>query len=237
MAEALRALIKFYQTGEDADRVAYDIAWVQDKDSPVDTINGFVEVYMDPRGMKGAWEALVYYVNREKTEGIRKLAADAQWFEDRMPWAPEYRKQGVRGITANAIDVVVETGDSGPIDADRDQPAERPGHPREVRQQVGVAVERERGVRQVDAGGVPPRVRLDAGGSRACREVEQLRQRADDRTARGHRPRAPARSPSALKGKPQDVLKEQYSALEESRADLVALYFMPDPKLVGARAR
>ena len=72
MATALRALIAFYTTGEDADRVAYDIAWVQDKASPVDTINGFVEVYMDPRGMKGAWEALVFYVNPEKTEGIRK---------------------------------------------------------------------------------------------------------------------------------------------------------------------
>ena len=95
--------------------MAYDIAWVQDKDSPVDTINGFIEVYMDPRGMKGSWEALVFYVNPEKTEGIRKLAADAQWFEDRMPWAAQYRKQGVRGITANAIDVVIETGDSGPI--------------------------------------------------------------------------------------------------------------------------
>ena len=115
MGTALRALIKFYTTGETADRAAYDIAWVQDKESPVDTINGFVEVYMDPRGMKGAWEALVFYVNREKTEGIRKLAADAQWFEDRMPWAPQYRKQGVRGITANAIDVVVESGESAPI--------------------------------------------------------------------------------------------------------------------------
>ena len=115
MQTALRALIKFYQTGERADRVAYDIAWVEDKTSPVDTINGFIEVYMDPRGIKGSWESLVFYVNQEKTEGIRKLAADAQWFEDRMPWAPQYRKQGVRGITANAIDVVVESGDSGPI--------------------------------------------------------------------------------------------------------------------------
>ncbi|MCA1558918.1 MAG: dipeptidyl peptidase 3 [Acidobacteria bacterium] len=115
MAKALNALARFYRTGETADRVAYDIAWVQDKNSPVDTINGFIEVYMDPRGMKGSWEALVYYVNPQKTAGIRKLAADAQWFEDRMPWADQYKKQGVRGITANAIDVVVESGDSGPI--------------------------------------------------------------------------------------------------------------------------
>ena len=115
MARALRALVKFYQTGETADRVAYDIAWVEDKSSPVDTMNGFIEVYMDPRGMKGSWESLVFYVNPEKTAQIRKLATDAQWFEDRMPWAAQYRKQGVRGITANAIDVVIETGDSGPI--------------------------------------------------------------------------------------------------------------------------
>src|ERR1051326_739173 len=68
MAAALRALVRFYETGESADRIAYDIAWVQDRDSPVDTINGFVEVYMDVRGHKGAWEALVYYVNRHKTD-------------------------------------------------------------------------------------------------------------------------------------------------------------------------
>ena len=110
MAAALEALVRFYRSGSEADRIAYDIAWVQDKASPVDTINGFIEVYMDPRGMKGAWESLVFYVNREKTEGIRRLAASAQWFEDRMPWAPQYRKEGVRGITANAIDVVVESG-------------------------------------------------------------------------------------------------------------------------------
>ncbi|HEY7474509.1 MAG TPA: hypothetical protein VH679_05820, partial [Vicinamibacterales bacterium] len=73
MARALKALVQWYRTGENADRVAYDIAWVQDKESPVDTINGFIEVYMDPRGHKGSWEALVYFVNREKTEDIRKL--------------------------------------------------------------------------------------------------------------------------------------------------------------------
>ena len=166
MAAALRALITFYTTGETADRAAYDIAWVQDRDSPVDTINGFVEVYMDARGMKGAWEALVYYVNPEKTAGIRKLADAAQWFEDRMPWDDEYKKQGVRGVSANAIDVVIETGDSGPGHARRDQPAERPDDPRAPRQQVGVAVERQPGLRQVDAAGVPPRVRLEPRRSR-----------------------------------------------------------------------
>ena len=115
MQQALRALIRWYQTGEDADRKAYDIAWVNDKTSPVDTINGFIEVYLDARGIKGGWEGIVFYVNQDKTADIRRLAADAQWFEDRMPWDAKYKKQGVTGITANAIDVVVETGDSGPI--------------------------------------------------------------------------------------------------------------------------
>src|SRR6266851_2369388 len=115
MAKALRALIRFYRTGDDADREAYDIAWVQDKTSPVDTINGFVEVYLDARSIKGAWEGLVYYVNREKTFQIQTIAQEAQWFEDRMPWDPKYRKDGVTAVTANAIDIVVEAGESGPI--------------------------------------------------------------------------------------------------------------------------
>ena len=72
-------------------------------------------MYLDPRGTKGAWEGLVYYVNEGKTQKIRTLAAHAQWFEDRMPWDPKYRKLGVAGVTANAIDVVIETGESGPI--------------------------------------------------------------------------------------------------------------------------
>src|SRR5476649_2759681 len=115
MAKALRALVTFYRTGAEADREAYDIAWVQDKASPVDTINGFVEVYLDSRSIKGAWEALVFYVNLEKTTQIKTIAAQAQWFEDHMPWDPKYRKDGVHGVTANAIDIVIEMGESGPI--------------------------------------------------------------------------------------------------------------------------
>ena len=97
------------------DRAKYDIAWVKDKDAPVDTINGFIEVYMDPRGVKGSWEGLVFHVNKEKTDRIKKFADNAQWFEDHMPYDAKYRKPIVTGIVANAIDVVVETGDSGPV--------------------------------------------------------------------------------------------------------------------------
>ena len=114
-AAALAALIRFYESGEESNRIAYDIAWLRDQESTVDTINGFIEVYLDPRGVKGAWEAVVCYVNPEKTRRITLLASNAQWFEDHMPWDPRFRKSEVTGVTARAIEVVIETGDSGPI--------------------------------------------------------------------------------------------------------------------------
>jgi dipeptidyl-peptidase-3 len=230
MAAALKALIKWYRTGETADRVAYDIAWVQDKDSPVDTINGFIEVYMDPRGHKGSWEALVYFVNREKTEDIRKLAENAQWFEDRMPWAPRYRKQGVKGITANAIDVVVETGDSGPItpvgiNLPNDQ---------EIREKHGSkSVSLSNVTEAYDKSTSAAFRREFAWTEEEAARAEKWSTVAGELTTNLHEVigHASGRVSEKLKGSPQAALKEQYSALEEARADLVALYFIADPKL------
>jgi dipeptidyl-peptidase-3 len=231
MAGALRALIAFYRTGETADRVAYDIAWVKDTESPVDTINGFIEVYMDARGVKGAWEALVFYVNHEKTEDIRKLARDAQWFEDRMPWDPQYRKQGVQGITANAIDVVIETGDSGPvtpvgINLPNDQTVrERYGSKSVSLSNIAEAYEKSQPAEfrsefswtpeEAERGG-----RWGAIASELTTNMHEVIGHASGRIA------------DRLAGNPQGALKEHYSALEESRADLVALYFLADAKLV-----
>ncbi|MGB2716853.1 MAG: hypothetical protein WBC51_21910 [Vicinamibacterales bacterium] len=230
MANALRALIKWYQTGETADRIAYDIAWVQDKNSPVDTINGFIEVYMDPRGHKGSWEALVFYVNPGKTEGIRKLAADAQWFEDRMPWAAQYRKQGVRGITANAIDVVVETGESGPItpvgiNLPNDQ---------NIREKYGSKSVSLSNVNEAYDRSTSEEFRREfAWTPEAAHRAEKWSSTAGELTTNMHEVigHASGKISEKLKGSPQTALKEQYSALEESRADLVALYFLPNPRL------
>ncbi len=230
MAKALRALIKFYQTGETADRVAYDMAWVEDKSSPVDTINGFIEVYLDPRGVKGSWESLVFYVNPEKTEGIRKLAADGQWFEDRMPWAAQYRKQGVRGITANAIDVVVETGDSGPItpvgiNLPNDQ---------EVREKHGSKSVSLSNVNEAYDRSTAPEFRREFSWTpEEAARAEKWSSVASELTTNMHEVigHASGKIADRLKGNPSAALKEQYSALEEARADLVALYFLPNPKL------
>ena len=231
MADALRALVKFYTTGKEADRIAYDIAWINDKDSPVDTINGFVEVYMDPRGIKGSWEALVYYVNRHKTENIRKIAANAQWFEDRMPWAPEYRKEGVRGVTANAIDVVVEAGESAPmtpvgINLPNDQ---------EIREKYGSKSVSLSNVNEAYDRSTSPAFRREfAWTAEEAERAERWSSLAGELTTDLHEVigHGSGKVSEKLGGAPQNALKEQYSALEESRADLVALYFIADTKMV-----
>ena len=231
MARALRANVAYYRTGSPVDQRAYDVAWVEDQDSPVDTINGFTEVYMDARGAKGAWEALVFYVNPEKTGAIRTLAEHAQWFEDRMPWDPRYRKAGVTGITANAIDVVVETGDAGPltpigINLPNDQTVrERHGSKSISLSNVNEAYERSRSG--------------DYRREFAWTEEEAERSRrwgrlAGEMTTNMHEVigHASGQLAERLGGSAQPYLNEHYSALEEARADLIGLYFLADPKLV-----
>jgi dipeptidyl-peptidase III len=231
MAEALNALARFYRTGEAADREAYDIAWVKDKASPVDTINGFIEVYLDARSQKGAWEGLVFYVNQEKTSEIQKLAREAQWFENNSPWDAKYKKDNVQGITANAIDVVIETGDSGPvtpigINLPNDQ---------KVREQYGSKSVSLSNVNEAYDKSTPGSMRSEfawtpeeaARGAKWGAFSGELHTNMHE--VIGH---ASGRISERLNGQPQAALKEQYSALEEGRADLVGLYFLPDPKLV-----
>jgi dipeptidyl-peptidase-3 len=231
MAAAIEALITWYRTGEPLDRRAYDIAWVADRDSPVDTINGFTEVYMDARGAKGAWEALVYYVNREKTETIRTLAEHAQWFEDRMPWDPRYRKAGVTGITANAIEVVIEIGDAGPLT------------PIGINLPNDQTVREQHGSKSISLANVIEGYDLSQpGGYRqefAWTEEEAERSRvwgslASEMTTNMHEVigHASGQLAERLGGSAQPYLNEHYSALEEARADLIGLYFIADPKLV-----
>jgi dipeptidyl-peptidase-3 len=230
MAKALDALITFYRTGEEADRKAYDIAWVQDKDSPVDTINGFIEVYMDPRGVKGSWEGLVFYVNQEKTARIKTLAANAQWFEDHMPWDAKYRKPSVQGIVANAIDVVVETGDSGPvtpigINLPNDQ---------EIRENYGSKSVALSNVNEAYDRSAPGGMRSEfSWAPEEAQRTEKFGTLAGELTTDMHEVIGHASGRQAEgKGNPQALIKEHFSALEEGRADLVGLYFIADPKMV-----
>lgn len=230
MADALRALVRWYTTGDDADRMAYDIAWVRDDAPTVDTINGFIEVYMDPRGVKGSWEGLVFYVNPEKNGRIRAFADNAQWFEDHMPYDAAFRKADVRGIVANAVDVVMETGDSGPvtpvgINLPNDQ---------SVREQYGSKSISLENVSEAGYEARPESMRTEFAW--ADEEVERDRQfgalASQLHTAMheviGH---ASGRLADGFEGTPQAAIRQYYSALEEGRADLIALYFVADPKL------
>jgi dipeptidyl-peptidase-3 len=231
MADALRALIRFYETGEEADRERYDIAWVRDRESSVDTINGFVEVYMDARGTKGAWEGLVYYVNAERTRKIETLAAHAQWFEDHMPWEARFRKPQVLGVTAKAIEVVIQTGDSGPItpvgiNLPNDQ---------FIRESYGSKSVSLSNVNQAYDKATPDDMRLEF--SWTLEEAERAKRWgafASELTTEMHEVigHGSGRMAEGVIAPPPQLLKEHFSAIEESRADLVALYFLPDPKLV-----
>jgi dipeptidyl-peptidase-3 len=229
-ASALSALITFYETGLDSDREAFDIAWVQNRDSDVDTMNGFIEVYMDARGMKGAWEGIVYYANHEKTAKIRTLATHAKWFEDHLPIDPRYRKPKVEGVSAQAIEVVVEAGDSGPItpigvNLPNDQRIRETYGSKSVSlSNVLDAYERSMpdSFRQEFAWDAAEVQRAKTWGAFASELTTEIHE------VLGH---GSGRMADHVTVTPQDLLKEQYSALEETRADLVALYFVADPYL------
>jgi dipeptidyl-peptidase-3 len=230
-AAALRALIRFYTTGEDADRVAYDIAWVRDDTGTVDTVNGFVEVYLDPRGAKGAWEGIVSCINVDKTRRIETIAAHAEWFEQEMPWETRFKRTEVTGMSARAIDVVIETGDSGPItpvgiNLPNDQT---------VREQYGSKSVLLANVSEAYERSTPEGLRTEF----CWDEAEAARSRTWGVLSRdlstelhevvGH---GSGRMAEGSVAPPSELLREHYSALEEARSDLVALYFLPHPKLV-----
>jgi dipeptidyl-peptidase-3 len=230
MRAALEALVRFYETGEDADRVTYDVAWVADRDSPIDTINGFIENYLDARGVKGAWEGIVFCVNRAKTESLRKLADAAAWFEVRTPWDPKWRRSDVVGVTARAIDVIVETGEAGPttaigINLPNDQ---------RIRETHGSKSVSLANINEAYEKSQLPAYRLEFCWSPAeIERAEKWGAVASEATTAIHEVlgHGSGRVADHLNGQPQLALKEQYSAIEEARADLVALYFLPEPMI------
>ena len=227
---ALGALVHYYRTGYAIDFREYNIAWVADGDSPVDTINGFIEVYLDARGQKGAWEGIVFYDDPEKTKMIRKFADEAQWFEDHMPYARQFRKPEVRGISARAIQVVTEAGDAGPVTPiGINLP-----NPRDIREQYGSkSVSLSNVVHAYDQSRSPAARREFVYDEEELKRLEwnsaALALEVNMHEVIGH---ASGQMAPNLDVNPEDVIKEYYSALEEGRADLVALWFLGDPKLV-----
>lgn len=231
MARALGALIQYYRTGSPVDFRAYNIAWVADDDSPVDTINGFIEVYADPRGQKGAFEGIVYYDDPEKMDMIRKIAEDAQWFEDHMPFDPKYRKPEVKGISAKAIQVVMETGDSGPVTPiGINLP-----NPGDIREQYGSkSVSLSNVLEAYDKASTPAARREFCYDDDEFERASKWKTLALDLEVNMHEVigHASGRVSDQQQADPSVTIGEYYSALEEARADLVALWFIGDKKLV-----
>jgi dipeptidyl-peptidase-3 len=226
---ALELLVKYYRSGDLADFDAYNIAWVADTASRVDAINGFIEVYNDPLGMRGSYESVVSFRDDEATRRIGAIAAQAQWFEDNSPILPRHRKANVTGVTGKVITVVSETGDSSPVS------------PSGINLPNSGWIRAEHGSKSVVLANI--RAANDASPNPALEEfaasadeVARSKQWAelgsnlfvDMHEVIGHA--SGVVDPEV--GTPTETLKQYYSPLEEGRADLVALYYLMDPKLI-----
>jgi len=226
---ALEKLIRFYRTGSLEDWDDYNIAWLRDTDSHVDVVNGFIEVYNDPLGMRGTFESVVSFRDPEATRRIGTIAAAAQWFENHMPFFGRHKKQSVTGISGKVITVVIESGDASPTT------------PIGINLPNSDWIRREHGSKSVTLANVVAAYNAVRGGadrefSYGPAEVERNARygelaamlHVDLHEVIGHGSGQIERGVGPL----HETLKNYGSTLEEARADLVALYFAVDPKLV-----
>ena len=225
--DSLKALLDYYQTGDEALFREYSVHWLK-SETNVDYLNGFVEQYTDPRGIIGAFEANVSFL--ADSELIGRLADSAQYFEDRMPWPDEYKREKVSRPVANVVKVIVETGDSGPYS------------PAAYNLPNYADIRRDHGSKNIIL------LNIEAARSEEIREATikrfYLPEFQDVYRKYGDVGRAwevymhevighgSGKPDPTLTRDPRTVIGRAYSALEECRADLVALYHVLDPKLV-----
>jgi dipeptidyl-peptidase-3 len=226
---ALELLVQYYRSGDLKDFDAYNIAWVKDTESRVDAINGFIEVYNDPLGMRGSFESVVSFRDDQATRRIGAIASNAQWFEDNSPIMAAHRKANVTGITGKVITVVSETGDASPVSASGIN-LPNSGWIRAEHGSKSVVLSNIRA-----ANDASPNPALDEFAASA-EEVARAKEWGelggnlfiDMHEVIGHA----SGVVNAGVGTPTETLQQYYSPLEEGRADLVALYYLMDPKLV-----
>lgn len=230
-ANALKLLIKFYQTGDLKTFDDYSIAWANDVNSRVDVVNGFIEVYLDPLGKKGSFESVVSIKDLEETKRIAKIASYAQWFEDHSPLMPEHKKKEVKGITAKAITVVVESGDAAP------------STPIGINLPNADWIRKEHGSKSVSLSNIIHSYNVASSGSGMLEEfatnptvlarLKKYGNLASDLHTDMHECIGHASGQINPGVETTDkTLKNYASTLEEARADLVGLYYIMDPKLV-----
>ena len=223
-------LSRYFTTGDPEEFRQYNIGWVGD-DPRVDAILGFIESYTDARGSKGLWEGITFYRNDERTGIMRKVAQNSPYFEERTPWDPQFRRVEFRPLVANAVDVVIEDGDGGPISpAGINLPNEQA-----IREHNGsrnfflhnVIESSDRALGEVSTREFAPTESAAQAAVRCQGAVWSTMVALHEVT--GH---ASGRVSPDLHGDPHVHLRQYYSTLEEARADLVALWHMADPKTV-----
>ncbi|MEO8592748.1 MAG: peptidase M49 [Candidatus Solibacter sp.] len=227
-AAAIAALIRYYQTGEPADWVKFGIAWVRNN-AKVDFANGFIEVYRDARAAKGTSQSFVSITDDKMNQLMLKLAASAQYFEDRAPWAPQYKKQGVKAPMAKACETLIETGDFHVSTIGDNLPNEN-----EIREKYGsksfLLTGSSRTLRQGSGTGAIDE--FSASPQEIAIAKKYGEEASDLMTALheiiGH---GSGKLNPKLQGGAGAYLKEYFSTLEEARADLMALWNISDPKL------
>ena len=229
--QALLLLVEFYKTGDLKKWDEYNIAWVADVDSRIDVVNGFIEVYDDAIGKRATYESVVSIRDMEATKRIKKIADEAQWFEDHSPIMKEHKKETVKGITAKVITVVQEAG------------ASAQSTPIGINLPNSNWVRQKHGSKSVSLGNVVHSYNVVAAKSPMLKEFalteEEIKRNTDFGSLAGdlHTDMHEVIGHASGKinkgiGDPDQTLKNYASTLEEARADLVALYYILDPKLV-----
>ena len=225
----IELLIKYYETGDLRLFDEYSVEWLREQEGRVDFVNGFIEVYGDPLGLKGSWEGIVEYKDLEATRRTQTISSNAQWFEDHSPVDPRFRKPKVKGVTANVVCAAMLGGDEYPASA------------------IGINLPNADWIRQrygsksVTIGNLTEAYNRAARGSGMREEfvadeatialIERYGDLCDDLHTDLHECLGHG-SGQVLPGVDTDALKAYGNTIEEARADLFGLYYIADAKLI-----
>jgi dipeptidyl-peptidase-3 len=228
----LEHLIRYFHSGEAEDFDKYNIDWVRDNPI-VDTINGFIEVYSDARGVKGEYEGIVSFVDQRVNQMMKDISGQAQYFEDRMPWEAKYKKLNATAPLANAVNLLVGVGGNGPISG------------------LGINLPNAQNIRQTygsknfvitNVSSIIHQLRADRTTKEFALSDEEIKldrlwgEKADlvETTLHEILGHGSGKTSENLKKDPADYLQEYYSTIEEARADMAALWHVFDGKLMDS---
>lgn len=225
----IEKLVEYYESGDLKMFDAYSLLWVKDTASEVDFVNGFIETYGDPLGMKASWESTVNFINKESTKRTKIISDNAQWFEDNSPVDKRFKKEKVKGVTAKVITVTMLGGDC------------YPSTPIGINLPNADWIRRDHGSKSVTIENITEAYDKASQGNGfgeefVCSDAERDGMKrygfltdnlhTDLHECLGHG------SGKLLPNTDPDALKAYSSTLEETRADLFGLYYLADPKLV-----